>query len=80
MGRLSNSTTIHWLKVDCKPLKQAISTWVSKWSYTYTEYLLSDLTSKISNLLNFVNEAQVPPGLGRTAASCCRSSSSHQIR
>eukprot|EP01051_Picozoa_sp_SAG22_P001074 SAG22_NODE_38_length_26325_cov_107.302067_12_plen_85_part_00 len=47
------------MSVNCKPIKQAIGTWVSKWKYRYTEFLLDALTTKIEDLLDFVKTAQV---------------------
>eukprot|EP01052_Picozoa_sp_SAG31_P009142 SAG31_NODE_475_length_15172_cov_4.834273_2_plen_742_part_00 len=59
VATLPNSQQITWLTVNCKPIKQAIATWVSKWKYRYTEFLLDDLTTKITDLLAFVKWAQV---------------------
>ena len=59
VAQLPNASQITWLTVNCKPLKQAIATWVSKWKYRYTEYLLDSLTTKIEDLLAFVKWAQV---------------------
>ena len=59
VSSLPNHQTIMWLKIDSKPVKQSIATWVSKWSYRYTSYLSDDLTSRISDLMAFVNEAKV---------------------
>lgn len=31
--------TIGYVKVNAKPLRQALSTWASKWVYLFTHYL-----------------------------------------
>lgn len=36
---LPTSATIGYIKIDAKPIKQALSTWVTKWIYLYTHYL-----------------------------------------
>ncbi|ETO26653.1 hypothetical protein RFI_10483 [Reticulomyxa filosa] len=47
--------TISWLKVDSQPLKQALQTWVSKWSHTYTSFLKENLINKINHLYEFMD-------------------------
>ena len=56
---LPNSKTIGWLKIDAKPIKQALGSWVSRWSYCYTEHLLNRVTDTVSELLTFMEEAAV---------------------
>ena len=36
---LSSSAALGWVKVDAKPLKQAVLTWTSKWIYLYMRHL-----------------------------------------
>lgn len=36
---LPTSATIGYIKIDAKPIKQALSTWVTKWIYLFTHYL-----------------------------------------
>ena len=36
---LPTSATIGYVKIDAKPIKQALSTWVTKWIYLFTHYL-----------------------------------------
>ena len=36
---LPTSASIGYIKIDAKPIKQALSTWVTKWIYLYTRYL-----------------------------------------
>jgi dynein heavy chain len=56
------SATRGWLKVDARPAKQALSTWVTKWMFAYTQHLqdavlgclaeLDDLMREVSSGLN----------------------------
>ena len=48
MQALASTTTSGYIRVDGKPAKQALSTWVSKWVYLYT----SHLQSKVGMLLS----------------------------
>lgn len=36
---LPTSATIGYIKIDAKPIKQALTTWVTKWIYLFTHYL-----------------------------------------
>eukprot|EP01084_Bolivina_argentea_P009096 17033_1 len=47
---------IGWLKIDASPLKQALQTWVSKWSHTYTSFLKENLIHKINDLYKFMED------------------------
>ena len=46
---------IGWVKIDAKPIKSALSSWVSKWTYQYQSYLLEKVTSKVTDLVQFVS-------------------------
>ena len=46
---------IGWVKIDAKPIKSALSSWVSKWTYQYQSYLLDKVTSKVTDLVQFVS-------------------------
>lgn len=48
------SATIGWLKVDAKPIKQALGTWVTKWIFLYTHYLQNKVTKSLEELYEFV--------------------------
>ena len=37
-----------WLRIDSKPVKQALATWVNKWQYRYTEYLQQSIESTLT--------------------------------
>ena len=51
--------TIGWVKVDAKPIKSALSTWVTKWTYQFQQYLLEKVTNKVSDLVKFVAATDV---------------------
>ena len=36
---LPTSATIGYIKIDAKPIKQALTTWVTKWIYLFTHFL-----------------------------------------
>ena len=38
---LAGGSAVGYLRLDARPTKQAIITWVSKWTYLYTSYLQS---------------------------------------
>ncbi len=42
---LPSSAPLGWVKVDAKPIKQALITWASKWIYLYTHYLQTKVTA-----------------------------------
>jgi hypothetical protein len=54
---LSNFAQFSWLRVDCKPMKQALYTLISKWSFCYTEYLSNKLHIELQELMAFVRTA-----------------------
>ena len=57
------SSTHGWLKVDGKPLKQALSTWVAKWMFAYTQHLHANVEDCLVNLSAFM--ADVKGGLDK---------------
>ena len=42
-----------WLRVDSKPVKQALATWVTKWVFLFTQYLSNKLTDSMRELYAF---------------------------
>ncbi len=54
---LTATKTIGWLKIDAKPLKQALFTWVSKWLFAFNQYLLRYLESEVSEVCEFIDTA-----------------------
>ena len=55
-----------WLKLDAKPAKQALSTWVTKWMFAYTSHLKETLEECLSCLTAFM--ADVKEGLDKAEA------------
>ncbi len=46
-------------RVDAKPMKNALSSWVSKWTYQYQQYLLDKVTNNVANLDEFVRDTDI---------------------
>ena len=42
-----------WIKIDAKPIKQALATWVTKWVFLFTQYLSNKLTESMRELYAF---------------------------
>lgn len=64
-----------YLRLDARPTKQAIITWVSKWTYLYTSYLQSKvniLKPCLSNPHQMVaNAAEIQAGMATEAETRC---------
>ena len=45
---------IDFVKVNAQPIKQAISTWATKWLYLFSSYLQTQLGTKLSELYSFM--------------------------
>jgi len=54
---LTTSKNIGWIRVDAKPIKQALSTTVTKWIFQYTSYLSNKVTDSIDDLYLFIEES-----------------------
>ena len=52
INALPTTSSVGWLRIDAKPIKQALGSWVSRWSYCYTEHLLNRVTDTVSELLS----------------------------
>jgi len=39
LDELKSPMDLGWLRVNSQPIKQAMTTWVTKWVYMFTEYL-----------------------------------------
>ena len=55
-----------WLKFDAKPAKQALTTWVSKWKFAYTNRLKENVEACLEAIAGF--SADVRAGLESSAA------------
>ncbi|KAK9866454.1 hypothetical protein WJX84_011662 [Apatococcus fuscideae] len=51
---LPQSMVIGYVKVDARSLKQALVTWVSKWTYLYTQHLQTSVVSTVEDLHKFM--------------------------
>ncbi|KAA6419077.1 MAG: flagellar outer dynein arm heavy chain beta [Trebouxia sp. A1-2] len=54
---LPTSATIGYIKIDAKPIKQALTTWVTKWIYLFTHYLQIKVVSSMEELYKFMNQS-----------------------
>eukprot|EP00898_Chlorokybus_atmophyticus_P007698 jgi/Chlat1/792/Chrsp104S01257 len=54
---LPASATIGWLRVDAKPIKQALSTWVTKWVFLFTHHLSNKIVVSMDDLYAFMASA-----------------------
>ena len=54
---LPTSVTIGWIHINAKPIKQALSTWVTKWIYLFTNYLSNKVNNNINNLHTFIDHS-----------------------
>eukprot|EP00605_Chrysophyceae_sp_TOSAG23-4_P001019 GSChrysophyteH1.ASY1.ANO1.1120.1 assembled CDS len=50
---------IDFLKVNAQPVKQAILSWVTKWLYTYTQYLQTYLSDQLTGLYQFNKDVNI---------------------
>ena len=49
--------SIRWIKIDARPIKQALSTLVTKWIFLFTQHLTSKVTLSLEELNSFINDA-----------------------
>ena len=50
---LQATCVIGWIKIDAKPIKQALATWVTKWVFLFTQYLNNKLVNSMTELYQF---------------------------
>ena len=55
--KLHNRENIVWVSVDAKPMKQALFTLLSKWSFTYTNHLVQKVLLETEQMQAFVTSA-----------------------
>lgn len=48
---------IGWLRIDARPIKQALSTWVTKWVFLFTHYLFDKVVTSMTDLYDFMATA-----------------------
>jgi dynein heavy chain len=54
IASFKDTITIGFIKVNAKPLRQALSTWASKWVYLFTHYLQDKVVNSITDLYAFM--------------------------
>jgi dynein heavy chain, axonemal len=57
VSEIKASHDVDFLKVNAQPIKQAISTWVTKWLYMHTQYLQDYVFHSLDDIFRFVQEA-----------------------
>ena len=55
---LPGTKVIGWLKIDVRPLRNALLTYVSKWSHVFQQYPLSYIIRNVAELASFVQETE----------------------
>jgi dynein heavy chain, axonemal len=50
------SIEIGWLRINAQPIKQALSTWASKWIHTYTSFLQNQIARQLAGLDSFMRQ------------------------
>lgn len=67
---MQTPSDIGWLRVNSQPLKIALEKIVTTWINTFTNFLLTNTTDEITNILNFIDEVndgiQVIPSKSET--------------
>eukprot|EP00741_Cyanophora_paradoxa_P005992 tig00000955_g5810.t1 len=58
---LPSVMNIGWLRIDAKPIKQALSTWISKWAFLYINFLSQRVINSVKDLYAFM--ARVEAGI-----------------
>ena len=54
---LPTTATIGWIRINSKPIKQALSTWVTKWIYLFTNYLSNKVITTMNDLHVFIENS-----------------------
>jgi dynein heavy chain len=55
ISKINTMHDIDFLKVNAQPVKQAISTWATKWLYVHTQYLQDFVYHRLQDLHEFVH-------------------------
>jgi len=51
---MSSTKVFGPFRIDAKPIKSSLGSWVSKWTYQYQQYLLDKVTNNVASLDEFV--------------------------
>ena len=52
--QMQTSADIDFVRINSQPIKQALSTWVTKWIYLFTSYLQETAATQMRDLCNFM--------------------------
>ncbi|KAK7479591.1 hypothetical protein BaRGS_00029140 [Batillaria attramentaria] len=55
---LDDHHCVGWLRVDLQPIKQVLTTYASKWMWTFTKYLSDQVTAMLENLDMFLKRIE----------------------
>ena len=55
VAALPVGSVVGWLRCDARPIKQALSTWVTKRVYLFTHYLFEKVVSSMAELYSFID-------------------------
>eukprot|EP01135_Chromosphaera_perkinsii_P000864 Nk52_evm27s152 gene=Nk52_evmTU27s152 len=63
---LPNDHNFKWIKINCKPIKQALNTWTNKWVFSFTRFLMNQAVTLVTEFEEFIEEiegglSEVPP-------------------
>ena len=57
VAALHTGVVMGWLRIDARPIKQALSTWVTKWVFLYTQYLFNKVVTSMQEMYDFIGTA-----------------------
>jgi dynein heavy chain len=57
VASLNTGVVMGWLRIDARPIKQALSTWVTKWVFLYTHYLFDKVVTSMQEMYDFIGKA-----------------------
>ena len=57
ISHLPTSHTEGWIRINAKPIKQALSTWVTKWIFLFTQFLSNKVVESMKELYEFMDES-----------------------
>ncbi len=57
VASLNTGVVMGWLRIDARPIKQALSTWVTKWVFLYTQYLFNKVVTSMQDMYDFIGKA-----------------------
>lgn len=55
---MKTSIEIGWLRINAQPIKQALSTWASKWVHVYTSFVQNQVTRQLVGLDAFMSQVR----------------------